>query len=69
MIGCIIQARTGSTRLPNKIMMSVNENDTILSFGIKQVQFSKLIEKIVIATTDLAEDDIISDYVKKLNIS
>ena len=68
MIGCIIQARTGSTRLPNKIMMSVNENDTILSFGIKQVQFSKLIEKIVIATTDLAEDDIVADYVKKINI-
>jgi spore coat polysaccharide biosynthesis protein SpsF len=68
MIGCIIQARTGSTRLPNKIMMSVNENDTILSFGIKQVQFSKLIEKIVIATTDLSEDDIVADYVKKINI-
>ena len=68
MIGCIIQARTGSSRLPGKIMMSVNDNDTVLSFGIKQVQFSKLIDKIVIATTDLSEDDIVADYVKKINI-
>jgi len=68
MIGCIIQARTGSTRLPRKIMMPINENDTVLSFGIKQVKSSKTINKIVIATTDLSEDDLISDYVKKLNI-
>ncbi len=69
MIGCIIQARIGSSRLPGKIMMPVNENNTVLSFGIKQIQFSKLIDKIVIATTDLPEDDVISNYVKKLNIS
>ena len=69
MIGCIIQARTGSTRLPGKTMMPIDENDTVLSFGIKQVQSSKLIEKIVIATTDLSEDDLIFDYVKKLNVS
>ena len=66
MIGCIIQARTGSTRLPGKTMMPIDENDTVLSFGIKQVQSSKLIEKIVIATTDLSEDDLIFDYVKKI---
>jgi spore coat polysaccharide biosynthesis protein SpsF len=69
MIGCIIQARTGSTRLPGKTMMPVDENDTVLSFGIKQVQFSKLIEKIVIATTDLPEDDLIVEHIKKLNVN
>jgi len=68
MIGCIIQARTGSTRLPGKTMKKLNEIDTVLSFGINQVKSSKTIEKIVIATTDLHEDDLIFDYMEKLNI-
>jgi spore coat polysaccharide biosynthesis protein SpsF (cytidylyltransferase family) len=68
MIGCIIQARIGSTRFPNKIMIPVDENDTVLSFGIKQVKSSKTIDKIIIATTDLPEDDLIVNNMKKLNI-
>ena len=68
MIGCIIQARRGSTRFPDKTMMSVDENDTVLSFGIKQVKSSKTIDKIIIATTDLPEDDLIVNNMKKLNI-
>ena len=68
MIGCIIQARTGSTRLPGKIMMPIDRNDTVLSFGIKQVKSCKKIDELVIATTDLPEDDIIVDYMNKLNI-
>jgi len=68
MIGCIIQARTGSTRLPGKTMKKINEIDTVLSFGINQVKSSKTIDKIVIATTDLPEDDLIFDYMNKLNI-
>ena len=68
MIGCIIQARTGSTRLPGKIMMPIDENDTVLSFGIKQVQSCKKIYQLVIATTDLSEDDVIVDYMNKLNV-
>jgi len=68
MIGCIIQARTGSTRLPGKTLMSVDPNDTVLSFGTKQVQSCKNIDQLVIATTTLSEDDIIVDYMNKLNI-
>jgi len=69
MIGCIIQARVGSTRLPKKVLLSVNSSETVLSFGIQQIQQSNLIDKIVIATTDLCEDDEIDEYVKKLNVS
>lgn len=68
MIGCIIQARLGSTRLPGKTMMMINENDTVLSFGINQVKSCKTIDKIVVATTDLPEDNMIVEYVEKLNI-
>jgi len=69
MIGCIIQARTGSTRLPSKIMMSIDQNDTVLSFGIKQVKSCKKIDELVIATTDLPEDNIIVDYMNKLTVT
>jgi len=68
MIGCIVQARVGSTRLPKKVLLPVNSSDTVLSFGIKQIQQSNLIDKIVIATTDLPEDDELVDYIEKINI-
>ena len=57
MIGCIIQARTGSTRLPGKIIEKIDNVDTVLNLVINQVKFSKKIEKIIVATTDLIEDD------------
>ena len=56
MIGCIIQDRTGSIWLPGKTMMSINQNDAILSFGIKQIKSITIIDKIVIVTTDLPEN-------------
>jgi spore coat polysaccharide biosynthesis protein SpsF (cytidylyltransferase family) len=59
MIGCIIQARMGSSRLPGKTLMKVDEENTILDYVINQLSYSKLIDKIIIATTDLPEDDII----------
>lgn len=69
MIGCIIQARLGSTRFPKKILSSVNLSDSVLSFGIKQIQQSTLIDKLIIATTNLPEDDELVNYIKKLNIT
>ncbi len=68
MIGCIVQARIGSTRLPGKVMLKLDENNTVLNCVIKQLQFSKLIEKIIIATTSLEEDDQIINNVQNLNV-
>jgi spore coat polysaccharide biosynthesis protein SpsF len=59
MIGCIIQARMGSSRLSGKTLMKIDEKNTILDYVINQLSYSKLIDKIIIATTDLPEDDII----------
>ena len=67
MIGCIIQARMGSTRLPGKILKKVDKDIPSLQYTINQLKFSKNIDKIVIATTDLAEDDVIETFVKKQN--
>ena len=68
MIGCIIQARIGSTRLPGKTLMKLNEHFSTLDFVINQLSFSKLIEKTIIATTTLEQDDVIEKYCRKLNI-
>ena len=68
MIGCIIQARTGSTRLPGKVLLKLDKNNTVLDYVIKQLRFSKLFEKIIIATTSLSEDDQIINNVQNLNV-
>ena len=67
-ICCIIQARIGSTRLPGKVMMNVENQKPVLYFVIKQLQECKLIDKIIVATTTNAEDDQIVNYSKNLGI-
>ena len=50
MITAIIQARMGSTRLPGKVLMELS-GKTVLEHIIDRVKRSRLIEKIVVATT------------------
>mgnify|MGYP003979639121 FL=1 len=62
MICCIIQARTGSSRLPKKVIKKIDNDLTVLDYVIDQVKYSQKIEKIIVATTDLIEDDLICKY-------
>ncbi|RZD43648.1 MAG: acylneuraminate cytidylyltransferase [Thaumarchaeota archaeon] len=62
MIGCIIQARIGSERLPRKILKKIDNENTILDYVVNQTSNSEKIEKIVIATTDLNEDEVIEKF-------
>ncbi len=68
MIGCIVQARMGSTRLPGKVMMKIDQNNTVLDFVINQLKSSKLIDKIILATTTHTQDDIIENFGSALGI-
>ncbi len=68
MIVCIIQARIGSTRLPGKVMQKIDNNYTVLDYVIQQLKSSKKIEKIVVATTNLNEDDVICNHLFSKNI-
>jgi spore coat polysaccharide biosynthesis protein SpsF (cytidylyltransferase family) len=52
----IIQARMGSTRLPNKVLKKVN-NTPLLAYQIKRLKLSEKIDKIVIATGDNRQND------------
>ena len=60
MIIAIIQARMGSSRLPNKSLMDI-DGKTALEFMIDRVRKSNLVDDIVIATTTNQEDDMIAD--------
>ena len=68
MIGCIVQARMGSSRLPGKTLMKVDEKNTVLDFIIDQLSYSKLIDKLVIATTNLSVDDVIENSTRNLGV-
>ena len=58
----------GSTRLPGKVLMLLDKKHTTLDYIINQLKHSKLLEKIIIATTNLEEDDIIVNFAKKNEI-
>ena len=67
-VGCIVQARMGSSRLPGKVMMDVKEGKPVLYFVINQLQHCKLVDKIIVATTNLKEDDKIVEFCNKLDV-
>ena len=67
-IDCIVQARFGSSRLPGKIMLRADNENIVLDYLINQLKYSKLIEKIIIATTMNKEDDQIVEFAKKNQI-
>ncbi len=58
----IIQARTRSKRLRNKVMMKLG-NKTILEILLTRLTTSRTLDKIVVATTTKKEDDIIEKIV------
>ena len=68
MIGCIIQARMSSTRLKGKVLLKINPKDTVLSFLIKQITNCKSLKTIVVATTELEEDDVIVNFLKSYDV-
>lgn len=61
-IHAIIQARMGSTRLPNKILMPVN-GKPLLGWMLDRLSSSRSITDIIVATTTDNRDDPIEEYV------
>ncbi|MFA7227450.1 MAG: glycosyltransferase family protein [Melioribacteraceae bacterium] len=64
----IIQARFGSTRLPGKILKELS-GKPILWHMVDRLSRCKMIDRIVIATTTLSEDDRVEEFCKKNNFS
>lgn len=63
----ITQARIGSTRLPEKILKTIN-GVSLLEMHLKRIQQSKLITKLKVATTTEHDADKIVDISSKLGI-
>ena len=59
-ITAVTQARTGSTRLPGKILKEIN-GKTLLQIHLERLKQSSLITNIVVATTINPEDEVIFD--------
>ena len=62
MIGCIIQARMGSSRLPGKVLMKSDNGTPILYHVINQLRHCSKVKNLVIATTTNQEDDEIEKF-------
>lgn len=67
MITVIIQARTGSTRLPGKVMKELC-GKTVLAHDIERVSQAKLADEIIIATTTHDSDDVIVQEAEHLGV-
>ena len=53
--GVVIQARTGSTRLPGKVLLRV-QGDTLLGHLLRRLSRCRRVLEVVVATTTRAED-------------
>lgn len=65
---CILQARMSSKRLPNKMLKNI-EGKTLLLRVYNQLERSKYIKKIVVATSKSKSDDPLEKYCKSKKIT
>lgn len=63
----ISQARTGSTRLPNKVMKEIDGN-SLLSIHLSRLIQSKMATSVVVATTTNDQDNVIIEEAKKCKV-
>ena len=63
----ITQARVGSTRLPEKVLKTIN-GESLLEIHLKRIQKSKLITKVKVATTNEHNSDKIVSLASNLGI-
>ena len=61
----IVQARMNSSRLPGKILMPLLGNTPLIGILLKRLKKAKKVDKIIIATSDQKEDEVLIEYLKK----
>ena len=66
-VNAIIQARCGSTRLPNKIFMDIHDAP-LLWHVVNRLTYVDLIDNIIVATTTNNKDDLTEEWCKKNEI-
>jgi spore coat polysaccharide biosynthesis protein SpsF len=63
----VTQARTGSTRLPGKILKTI-QGETLLEIHVRRILRSKHISKLIIATTTNQQDDEVENLARTLGV-
>ena len=66
-VDATIQARTGSSRLPGKVLRDV-DGKPLLQRQIERIQRSERIDRIIIATSNGAQDDALEALAEKMGI-
>ena len=64
----VIQARTGSSRLPGKVLKPFNKDETVLEYQCRQLNRISGVDRIIVATTDKPQDDAIAEVANKVGI-
>ena len=63
MIAVIVQARIGSTRLPNKVILDI-VGKPLLWHVVERIKAAKKIEEIILAIPDNKENDVLEKFAK-----
>lgn len=66
-VAVILQARTGSSRLPGKVLADLRGR-SMLSFLVERLQRCQAVDQIILATTNQPEDDVLADLVFSLGL-
>jgi len=66
-VDATIQARTGSSRLPGKVLFDV-DGKALLQRQVERIQKSRHIDRVIIATTDRPQDDAIATLAESMGI-
>jgi glutamate-1-semialdehyde 2,1-aminomutase len=60
-----IQAKMSSSRLPKKVMANIYENLNTIEIIVTRVKKSKLMDDIIVVTTNYQSDDRLVNFLKK----
>lgn len=66
-VDATIQARTGSSRLPGKVLRDV-DGKPLLQYQIERIRQSRRIDRIILATSDRPQDDPLEELAQNLGI-
>ncbi len=67
-VAVILQARTGSSRLPGKVLADL-AGRPMLTFLVERLKSCASVDRCILATTDLAEDDALAELGKSLGLT